>query len=93
MPRYVEKALRELQHEHPRQKQYSPFPCAQKKYGKEAQMIEDEPESPSLSKGEQKFIQKVTGRFLYLGRAIDSTSLTPLSVIASQQAAPTQRTM
>ena len=35
----------------------------------------------------------MTGKFLYLGRAIDSTLLTPLSAIASQQAAPTQQTM
>ena len=55
------KALKEFLHEHPKRKQYSPFPCAQKKYGKEAQMIEDEPESPPLSKGEQTFIQTVTG--------------------------------
>ena len=58
----VEKALREFLHEHPKRKQHSsPFPCAQKKYWKEAQMIEDEPESPPLSKGEHTPIQKVTG--------------------------------
>ena len=84
MPGYVEKALREFMHEAPRRKQHSPFPCAQKKYGKEAQIIEDAPESPPLDKTEQKFVQKVTGKFLYLGRAIDSTLLTPLSAIASQ---------
>ena len=56
-------------------------------------MAEDLPEFPLLSKAEQKFIQKVTGKFLYLGRAIDSTLLTPLSAIAPQQAAPTHRTM
>ena len=73
---------------------YSPSPCAQKKYGKEAQMIEDEPECPTLSKMEQKFIQKASGtKFSYLGSAIDSILLTPLSDIASHQAAPTQRTM
>ena len=55
--------------------------------------VEETPESPLLSKMEQNIVQKVTGKFLYLGRAIDSTLLTPLSVLASQQAAPTQRTM
>ena len=30
---------------------------------------------------------------MYLGRAVDSILLTPLSAIASQQAAPTQHTM
>ena len=64
MPGYAEKTLREFLHVHPRCRQYSPFPCAQKKYGKEAQMIEKLSESPPLSKAEQKFIQKVTGKFL-----------------------------
>ena len=64
-----------------------------KKYGKEAQMREGEPESTPLSTVEQNFIQKVSGKFLYLGRAIDSTLLAPLSAIASQQTAPTKHTM
>ena len=84
--------IREFLHEHPKRKQYSPFPCAQKKYGKEAQMIEGGPESLSLSKVKQKFIQKVTGKLLYLRKVIGITLLTPLLAIASQQAAPTQRT-
>ena len=37
MSRYVHKALKEFQHEAPKRKQNSPYPCAQKKYGKEAQ--------------------------------------------------------
>ena len=92
MPGYVEKALREFLHAYPRRKQYSPFPCAQKKYGKEAQMLEDVPESPPLGKVEQKFIQKVTGKFLYLGRAIDSTLLTPLLAISSVTTSSTNST-
>ena len=35
---------------------------------------------------------QVTGNFLYFGRAVDSTLLTPLSDIASQQASLTERT-
>ena len=31
---YMEKTLREFMHEYPKQKHYSPFPYAQKKYGK-----------------------------------------------------------
>ena len=58
-------------------------------------MIEAVPESPPppLSKMEQKFFQKAIEKLLYLGRAIDSTLLAPLSAISSEQAAPTQRTM
>jgi hypothetical protein len=38
-------------------------------------------------------VQQVTGTFLYYGRAVDSTMLTALSSIATQQAAPTEDTM
>jgi len=40
----------------------------------------------------KQFIQTVTGKFLYLGRAADLTILTALSALASQQAAPTEET-
>ena len=43
MPAYLQKAMKELFHELPKRKQNSPFPCAQKKYGKDAQMMEDYP--------------------------------------------------
>ena len=39
MSGYVEKTPREFLHEQPRRKQYSPFPCAQKKHCKESHMI------------------------------------------------------
>ena len=47
---------------------------------------------PPLDDREKKLIQKVNGKFLYLGRAIDLTMLTALSTLASQQAAPTEET-
>ncbi len=46
-----------------------------------------------LSKEETKYIQQVLGTFLYYGRAVDSTMLTALSSIASNQAEPTKETM
>ena len=46
-----------------------------------------------LYKEAAKYIQKVAGTFLFHGRAIHSTILTPLSAIASQQSAPTEETM
>jgi len=47
---------------------------------------------PLLNKDGKQFIQTVTGKFLYLGRAADLTILTALSALASQQAAPTEET-
>jgi hypothetical protein len=41
----------------------------------------------------KQFIQKVCGKFLFYTRAIDSTLLTPISVIASQSATPTEVTL
>jgi hypothetical protein len=46
----------------------------------------------SERKGE-KFIQKVCGKFLFLGRAVDSTILCTISAIASQSSKPTTDTM
>jgi hypothetical protein len=44
-------------------------------------------------KEEKKYIQHIIGTFLYYGQAVDSTMLTVLSSIASNQAKPTKETM
>ena len=41
----------------------------------------------------KKQIQKVTGKFLWYGRGVDGTILTPLSAIAAKQSKPTVNTM
>jgi hypothetical protein len=48
---------------------------------------------PTLNKAGKKFIQEVTGAFLYLAQAVDLMMLTALSSLASGQAAPTERMM
>jgi hypothetical protein len=50
-------------------------------------------ESPKLDKAGIKYIQQVAGTLLYYGRAVDPTILPALSSIASEQTAPTERTM
>ena len=49
--------------------------------------------SPAATKDEQTHVQKVTGKFLWYGRAVDGTMLTPLSALMAQQANPTTETM
>jgi hypothetical protein len=49
--------------------------------------------APQLDKAGKKFIQEVTGVFLFLARAVDSTMLTPLSAVPSKQASLTEITM
>eukprot|EP01082_Thalassiosira_pseudonana_P012372 g11214.t1 g11214 contig5:382941-386300(-) len=93
MPGYVNKALKRFGHEHPPNRQDQPYPHTPPKYGAKVQYAEEVKDSPPLNKEEQRYIQQVTGTFLYLARAVDSTMLTPLSAIASEQAKPTQATM
>ena len=47
---------------------------------------------PIDAKGE-KFVQQVCGKFLFLGRSVDSKFLCPISVIALQSANPTEDTL
>jgi len=50
-------------------------------------------QAPLLDKHGKKIIQRVCGKFLFLGRAVNPTLLCPISAIASQSAAPTEDTM
>jgi len=49
-------------------------------------------DSPPLDPVGRKYIQKVVGKLLYYGRAVDSTILVALSSLASQQAIATENT-
>jgi hypothetical protein len=92
MPGYCPQALKEFGHVAPARRQDSPHPHTPPRYGAKTQYATDPDESPRLDNDGQKYIQRVNGKFLYVGRAVYSTLLTPLSSIASQQAAPTEQT-
>ncbi len=49
--------------------------------------------APPLDAQGKRFIQQLCGKFLYLGRAIDSTLLCPISALAAQSSNPTEDTM
>jgi hypothetical protein len=49
--------------------------------------------APLLDNKAKQFIQQVCGKFLFLGRAVDSTLLCPISTIASQSSKPTEDKM
>lgn len=48
---------------------------------------------PLLNKTPKKFIQEVTGTFLFYARAVDTTILIALGSLATEQANPTTKTM
>ena len=93
MPGYIGKARKEFGHVAPARRQDSPYPVVPIKYGAKAQYAEPADESPLLDEKGKKFVQKVNGKFLYYGRAVDLTILPALSSIAAQQANPTEETM
>eukprot|EP00804_Cyclotella_cryptica_P012280 CCRYP_013858-RA/>CCRYP_013858-RA protein AED:0.31 eAED:0.31 QI:0/0/0/1/0/0.5/2/0/562 len=93
MPGYKAKALKQFQHKTPRKPQHSPFSTKPINYGAKKQYTTPLSTAPLLDKKGKKFIQQVCWKLLFLGRAIDSPLLCPISAIASQSAAPTQDTM
>ena len=61
------------------------------KYGAKQQFAEYG-ESEPVDDAEKIQIQKITGKFLWYGRGVDGTILTPLSAVAAKQSKPTVNT-
>jgi hypothetical protein len=93
MPGYLDKAFLKFKHVAPSKKQNSPHPHAIPQYGANTQYVESQDEPPLLNKEDTKHVQAVMGTLLYYARAVDSTILTALSSLATEQAKPMQKTM
>jgi hypothetical protein len=93
MPLYTKNGLKQFQHPPPIVPQDQLHPHVYKTYGAKVQHAKANNNSPPLDKVRKKIIQVVTGVFLFLARAVDSTMLTPLSAIAPKQAAPMENMM
>ncbi len=92
MPNYVKKSLKQFQHIASKL-QHAPYPSVPIQYGAKKQYATQELHAPLLDDKAKRFIQQVCGKFLFLGRAVDSTLLCPISTIASQSSKPTEDTM
>lgn len=53
-------------------------------YGRKVQNAKGIDETPKLDNAQQKFVQQVSGAFLYYACAVDPTMLVALSTIASE---------
>ncbi len=62
-------------------------------YGAQVQYVLTDRNSPLLNKTDKTYIQAVTGTLLHYSRAVDPTIPTTLNAIATQQSAPTHKTM
>ena len=85
--------MKQFQHIWTGQTQNSPFQSTPINYDAKQQYAKDELSTPKLNKKGKKFVQQVCGKFLFLGRAVDSTLLCPISAIASQASDPTEATL
>jgi hypothetical protein len=92
MPNYVKKALKQFQHIAGKL-QHSPYPSVPIQYGAKKQYAMQESTAPLLDNKAKRFIQQVCGKLIFLGRAVDSTLLCPISAIASQSSKSTTDTM
>jgi hypothetical protein len=90
---YTKNGLKQFQHPPPVMPHDQPQSHVHKTYGAKVQHAKAPNDSPPVDKLGKKIIKEVTGVFLFLAEAVDSTMLTPLSAIASKQAAPTENTM
>ncbi len=93
IPGYINNALKRFKHTTPDKPQHQPYPHNPKQYGQKQQYSEPEDKSPLLGKEDKRFIQEVTGTFLFYARAVDPTMLVALSSLAAEQCKPTERTM
>ncbi len=92
MPNYMQKALKQFQHKVGKL-QHTLYQSAPIQYGAKKQYAIQESKVTLLDNKAKRFIQQVCGKFLFLGRAVDSTLLCPISTIALQSSKPTEDTM
>ncbi len=93
MPGYLNKVFLKFKYVAPSKKQNSPHPHTIPQYGVKTQYAESQDEFPLLNKKDTKHVQAVMGTLLYYARAVDSTILTALSSLATEQAKPMQKMM
>jgi hypothetical protein len=92
MPNYMQKALKTIKHKSGKL-QHAPYQSAPIQYGTKKLYATQKSNVPLLDDKAKWFIQLVCGKFLFLGRAVDSTLLFPISAIALQSSKPTEDTM
>ena len=91
MPGYCKEALTRFNHKL-RKINDQPHKHVIPTYGARIQFATKEDLTPKVDAEKTKFIQQVTGTFIYYARAVDPTMLVALSAIAADQSAPTEMT-
>jgi hypothetical protein len=85
MPGYIKAALHKYQHAAPTRPEHGPHTWNPPIYGAKTPFVKDETISPALSDKDVSKLQQLTGTLLYYARAVDSTLIMPINVLASKQ--------
>jgi len=93
MPGYIYCALKCFCHPHPQCPKHAPHAWQKPKFGATTQYTPDPDTSPILDAANCTWVQEVIGVLLYCARAVDSTILAALGMLATQQANGTQATI
>ena len=93
MPGYIARALHRFQHTAPIKKEHSPHPWQRPNYGAKTQYAPDADESPNVDAANKTRILEVLGTLLFYARAVDSTMLTAIGELATEQSQATKTTM
>ena len=81
MPNYMKKALKQFQHIAGKL-HHAPYLSVPIQYGAKKQYTMQVSKAPLLNDKAKWFIQQVCDKFVFLGRAVESTLLCPISAIA-----------
>jgi hypothetical protein len=92
MPGYIESALIGFGHELPNKPQMQPHPHTIPTFGATVQYAKATNTYPAAINAEEKYICQVIVPLLYYGRAVNSTILVGLSLLAAAQSKPTTHT-
>jgi hypothetical protein len=83
MPRYIKAALHKYQHPVPAHPEHSPHTWNPPIYGAKTQFMSDPTPSPTLSDKDVNKLLQLTGILLYYARAVDTTLIMSINVLAS----------
>jgi len=93
MPRYIEHALKQFQHPHPKCPEHAPHAWLKPIYSAATKLIPEPNQTPALDAANCQHVQEVIVVFLYDAQAVDPMLLAALGTLATQQSQGTQAMM
>jgi hypothetical protein len=89
---YIKVALHKYQHPAPGRPEHSSHTWNPPIYGAKTKFVSDTVPSPALSDKDVNKLQQLTGTLLYYARAVDTTLIMPINILASEQSNTTEDT-